>query len=98
MLGEFHGQRSLVGYSPWGPKELDTTEQLTYFPSGIFGHLLIWGLIYRCHTFLPFHAVHGALQARILEWAAIPSSRGPRFVRSLHYDLAVLGGPAELGS
>ena len=23
-----HGQRSLVGYSPWGHKELDTTEQL----------------------------------------------------------------------
>ena len=22
----FHGQRILVGYSPWGPKELDTTE------------------------------------------------------------------------
>ena len=24
----FHGQRSLVGYSPWGLKELDMTEQL----------------------------------------------------------------------
>ena len=23
---ESHGQRSLVGYSPWGHKELDTTE------------------------------------------------------------------------
>ena len=23
------GQRSLTGYSPWGAKELDTTEQLT---------------------------------------------------------------------
>jgi len=23
--GESHGQRSLVGYSPWGCKELDTT-------------------------------------------------------------------------
>ena len=29
LLGKFHGQRSLVGYSPWGRKELDTTEQLT---------------------------------------------------------------------
>ena len=27
--GEFHGQRSLMGYCPWGYKELDTTEQLT---------------------------------------------------------------------
>ena len=24
--GEFHGQRSLVSYGPWGRKELDTTE------------------------------------------------------------------------
>ena len=24
--GEFHGQRSLVGYSPWDHKELDMTE------------------------------------------------------------------------
>ena len=28
MPEESHGQRSLVGYSPWGRKELDTTEQL----------------------------------------------------------------------
>ena len=26
LPGEFHGQRSLVGYSPWGHKELDMTE------------------------------------------------------------------------
>ena len=25
LPGEFHGQRSLAGYSPWGCKELDTT-------------------------------------------------------------------------
>ena len=29
LPGEFHGQRSLAGYSPWGHKELDTTKQLT---------------------------------------------------------------------
>ena len=29
LPGEFHGQRSLVGYSPWGCKELDRTEWLT---------------------------------------------------------------------
>ena len=28
--GEFHGQRSLEGSSPWGRKESDTTEQLTH--------------------------------------------------------------------
>ena len=26
LPGEFHGQRSLAGYSPWGHKESDTTE------------------------------------------------------------------------
>ena len=40
LPGEFHGQRSLVGYSPWGPKESDMTEKLTLnttskdFPGG----------------------------------------------------------------
>ena len=29
--GEFHGQRSLAGYSPWGRKELDMTDQLSHF-------------------------------------------------------------------
>ena len=29
LPGEFYGQRSLVGYSPWGHKESDTTEQLS---------------------------------------------------------------------
>ena len=26
LPGEFHGQRSLVGFSPWGHKESDVTE------------------------------------------------------------------------
>ena len=29
LPGKFQGQRSLVGYSPWGCKELDLTEQLS---------------------------------------------------------------------
>ena len=29
LPGRFHGQRSLVSYSPWGPKESDTTERLS---------------------------------------------------------------------
>ena len=31
LPGESHGQRRLVGYSPWGCTESDTTEQLTLF-------------------------------------------------------------------
>ena len=30
--GKSHGQRSLIGYSPWGRKESDTTERL-HFPA-----------------------------------------------------------------
>ena len=29
LAWRIHGQRSLVGYNPWDPKELDTTELLT---------------------------------------------------------------------
>ena len=28
LPGEFHGQRSLAGYSPWGFKQSDSTDQL----------------------------------------------------------------------
>ena len=31
LPGEIHGQRSLVGYSPWGFKESDRTEQQSHF-------------------------------------------------------------------
>ena len=48
--------------------------------------------------FLPFHTVHGVLEARILKWLAIPFSSGPCFVRILHHDPSILGGPTWHGS
>jgi len=36
LPGKFHGWRSLVGYSPWGCKELDTTERL---------HWVLWSIL-----------------------------------------------------
>ena len=36
LLKEFHGQRRLAGYSPWGRKESATTEQLSTILSGGF--------------------------------------------------------------
>ena len=54
--------------------------------------------IFQCPIFLPFHPVHVVLKAGILKWFAIPFSSGPRFVRTLHHDLSVLGGPKEHGS
>ena len=45
--GESDGQRSLAGYSPYGHKELDMTEQLI-----LSGHIIIWpyNLLYRIDT------------------------------------------------
>ena len=43
LPGKSHAQRSLVGYSPWGYKESDTTEQLpacTHTCSGMTGVLI----------------------------------------------------------
>ena len=34
LPGEFHRQRSLVGYSAWGCKEWDTTEGLNHRVTG----------------------------------------------------------------
>ena len=31
LPGEFHGQRSLVGYSPWGHKQSDTAEHTVHW-------------------------------------------------------------------
>ena len=36
LPGEFHGLRSLAGYSPQGCKESDTTERLTHKSQKIF--------------------------------------------------------------
>ena len=41
LPGESHGQKSLVGYSPWGHKESDMTEQLTH-TYGEYGGLDIY--------------------------------------------------------
>ena len=45
LYGEFHGLRSLVGYSPWGCKESDTTEWLTLWTfdcSKCLLNMVIW--------------------------------------------------------
>ena len=45
FLENAHGQRSLVGYSPWGRKELYTTEQLSTEHIGCIN-------IYKCYVVL----------------------------------------------
>ena len=46
LLGEFHEQRRLAGYSPWGRKESDTNEQLSTAHSTSLSELI--------HLFLKF--------------------------------------------
>ena len=55
LPAKFHGQRSLVGYSPWDQKELDTTEQ-----THIHTHT---------HTFYIWHSILNTL-SKLLDGAA----------------------------
>ena len=41
LPGKSHGQKSLVGYSPWGHKQSDTNEQLTHTYNEIITQLII---------------------------------------------------------
>ena len=44
--GESHGRRSLVGCSPWGSKELDTTEQLHFLSSFLYVSTILSALLW----------------------------------------------------
>ena len=50
LPGKFHGWRSLVGYSPWGHRELDKTEWLQFSVSASF---CISSSVWMFHLFLP---------------------------------------------
>ena len=73
MSGQFHGQRSLAGYSAWGCKELDKTEQLTYTCTLV--RLKIWnnkGIL--CKIRYIFYLIRTALPLglwRSLEWECV---------------------------
>ena len=41
-LANPHGQKSLAGYSPWGHKELDMTERLTFSLQPACSMDLVW--------------------------------------------------------
>ena len=85
LPGKSHGWRSLVGYSPWGRKESDTTERL-HFHFYIYAKSLQLCLT-PCNPVdcsPPGSSVHGILQARVLEWGAISFSRGSSQPRVSH--------------
>ena len=69
------------------------------FSSSVLGTYQPGKFIFLFPILLSFHTVHGVLKATILKWFAISFSSGPRFVRTLHYDLSVLAwqdcGPCD---
>ena len=50
LSGEFHGQRSLVSYSPWGRRESDTTERLHWTELWTSGSPKVWALYQTQYT------------------------------------------------
>ena len=68
------------------------------FSSSLLGTYRPGEFLFQCHIFLPFHAVHGVLKARILKWFAIPFSSGPHFFRTPYHDLTILAGPTRHSS
>ena len=91
LPGKSLGQRSLVGCIPWGCKESDTTEWLhihdPFLTSKIFLGKKMYSWVLGCFTIVsnslgPMDcsplgfSFHGILQARMLEWIAMPCSRG----------------------
>ena len=81
LPGEFHGQRSLMGCSPWGHKESDQTERLTHTHTHTHTAALQCCVSFRCtmkwisnmHTYMPslpttHHPIHLG-HHRALTWA-----------------------------
>ena len=70
-LENAHGQRSLAGYSPWVCKGWTQLKQMS------IPNVWKWKSLGRVWLCDPMdYTVHGILQARILEWVAVPFSRG----------------------
>ena len=72
---EFHGQRSLVGYSPWGHKKLDTTERLSLSLTHIHCIYLWASLLILVVKNLPANAgdmSHSSILAWRIPWSEEP--------------------------
>ena len=59
---------------------------------------LTWGVPLSVSYHFAFSYCSWGSQGKNTEVVAIPFSSGPRFVRTLHHDLSILGGPTQPGS
>ena len=67
LAGKSHGLRSLVGYSPWGRKESDTTERLHFHK--MYGNLILYSFYFISNS------CNGVL-TRVLEGGVGQGQRG----------------------
>ena len=58
LPGKSHGRKSIIGYSPWGRKQLDTTEQLHYYDlRAVLGIVNSGGLVTKSEKAMASHSV-----------------------------------------
>ena len=75
LPGKFHGQRSLVGYRPWGHKESDMTEQLSTYIHEISSQSVFQG-----------HGDNGKEGRGFVETSVRPSPYHPHLRPSFEWD------------
>ena len=66
LAGKLHGQRSLAGYSPWGPKESDTTE---HEHACVYIYICIYPFFFTYRLLQKLSIVPCAIQLSILHTA-----------------------------
>ena len=100
LPGEFHGQRSLTDYSPWGHKESDMSFLEKYlFRFSVFNHSVLSDSATPCTIAHQAHLSMGFSLARILEWIAISSSRDRRCISCIagrFFNGEPLGKPVQV--
>ena len=103
--GEFRGQRSLAGYSPWGHKESDRAECLTYFGFSAVTFMCSNSRRDYEQTFFqlcPTSGTHGRLLNRTLVSGAVsqlsyPETQSDQYLRySAIYNSFGLSAPPSL--
>ena len=98
ILFLFNCIQNWVPFSHWLPFLILYGIISLIFSSSILGTYQPGVFSFQCLNFVPFHTVHGVLNARILKGFSIPFSSGPHFLRTLHHDPSILGGPTWPGS
>ena len=91
LPGKSHRQRSLIGYSPWGRKESDTTEWLHFTYSSRKGfqqvRMSLWNLAqssawcfwFSCFKLYKFPPAHCLFPSEFFKFSAINFSSGASF-------------------